>query len=389
MVFRMEALSEGALPIKRLTRILAGLAVVVMASNGFCWTAFAMPDVSATCACVVERQSGCLIAGINEHQRASMASTTKIMTALLLCESVDLDSTATVTEPMTQVEGSSMGLMPGDTVHYRDLLYGMMLASGNDAATATAILLAGSLPAFAKRMNARAAQIGMKDTHFVTPSGLDHEEHYSTAYDMAILAVEALKNEKFAKAVSCQSACLEYGNPPYRRTLKNHNRLLSLCSICDGVKTGFTKKSGRCLVSSAWDGEAGVVVVTLRDPNDWDDHQKLIQYGLSCLETRALPLPTLPDVTVLCGKGRLSVTVDPVSAALPADQFDKIVADVELGNTAFAPVQAGEPLGRVVYRLNGAVIAEAPIVASSAADADKRIQKTPYKAWIRAILGSK
>ena len=381
-------LEEGFI-IKRWVSFLLGLALMAVVIMNSAPVSVALPDISAACACVVERRSGCLIAGVNEHQRASMASTTKIMTALILCESVDLDSTAVISKEMAQVEGSSMGLLPGDTVHYRDLLYGMMLASGNDAATATAILLAGSVPAFAKRMNARAAEIGMKNTNFVTPSGLDDDEHYSTAYDMALLAVEALKNPEFAKVVSSKTATLEYGNPPYRRTLSNHNRLLSLCSICDGVKTGFTKKSGRCLVSSAWENDAGVVVVTLRDPNDWDDHQKLIEYGLSQLETRILSQPALPDVRILGGCGDLSLSSERVTVSLPTDKFANITAEIELGKTVFAPVEQGESVGRILYRLDGGVIAESAIVAVSSVDSDRSVTKARYRDWIRVLIGSK
>ena len=155
-----------------------------------------------------------------------MASTTKIMTALILAEQPDLSKTVKVTKQMVTVEGSSMGLLEGDAVSYRDLLYGMLLASGNDAANTTAYVIGGSIKGFAKIMNQKAAELGLKNTSFVTPSGLDDENHYTTAYDLALLASAALKNKVFREACSSKIATLYYGNPPYRRTLTNHNKLL-------------------------------------------------------------------------------------------------------------------------------------------------------------------
>ena len=283
-----------------------------------------------------------------------------------------------------------MGLQPGDTVHYRDLLYGMLLASGNDAANATACLIDGSLAAFADRMNRRAAEIGMKDTHFVTPSGLDDDEHYSTAYDMALLACTALKNEAFAAAAASQSAVLEYGNPPYRRTLTNHNKLLSALSVCDGVKTGFTKKSGRCLVSSAQDGDAGVVVVTLNAPNDWEDHKALIAFGLSQLESREVPPPDLAPVDVLCGtKDRVCVTAPTVSLSLLPEELAQIETKIELGPAFFAPVSEGDVVGRITYSLNGAVLAETDVVAAESVAADDTIHHRTVWDWLRILLSAK
>ena len=206
---------------------------------------------SAKAAVLINGDTGEIIYSYNENEKLPMASTTKIMTALILCETADLSEEITVTADMLKVEGSSMGLLAGDRVTYHDLLYGMMLASGNDAANVTAISIAGSVEKFAKMMNRRAEELGLKNTHFVTPSGLDADGHYTTAYDLALLAAFALKNEDFAKAASSKSAVLNYGNPPYRRTLTNHNKLLSSFEGAVGVKTGFTKKSGRCLVSAA------------------------------------------------------------------------------------------------------------------------------------------
>ena len=259
--------------------VLVFIAVLCFAASGM--TANAAVDVSAKSAVVLDSASYAVLFEKNAYEKLPMASTTKIMTGLILAEEPNLDREITVTKEMVTVEGSSMGLMPGDTVSLYALLCGLMLASGNDAANTIAITLCGSTDKFAEVMNSKARQIGMENTNFVTPSGLDDENHYSTAYDMALLAAEALKNPIFAEVVSSKSKTVSYGNPPYLRTIKNHNKMLSLYDGAVGVKTGFTKKSGRCLVSAAAGAGSTVIAVTLNDPDDWNDHQKMLDYGIS------------------------------------------------------------------------------------------------------------
>ena len=200
--------------------------------------------VGAKAAVVMEAQTGTLLFAQEAHKKMPMASTTKIMTALLTLEQEGLDETFTVDPVAIQVEGSSMGLQEGDAVTLRALAGGMLTASGNDAAGAAAVRIDGSKEAFVQRMNRRAQELGMLETHFVTPSGLDAEEHYSTAYDMALLGRAALQNPVFAEMAGQKRLALTYGNPPYRRSLLNHNRLLSLYPDAIGIKTGFTKKGG-------------------------------------------------------------------------------------------------------------------------------------------------
>lgn len=228
------------------------------------------PDISASAAAVVELSTGKLLYGKNEEASMTMASTTKILTALLTLEYGDLDTEFTVDSNAIMVEGSSMGLQKGDRVTLRTLACGMLLSSGNDAANAAAVRIAGSLPEFAALMNQRAAQLGMTGSSFVTPSGLDAEGHFSTALDMAKLACAALRNEDFRAICSQTSMKVQFGSPPADRWLKNHNKLLTTYEGCIGVKTGFTKLSGRCLVSAAERDGVTLVCVTLKAPNDWD-----------------------------------------------------------------------------------------------------------------------
>lgn len=263
-------------------------------------------STSAKAAIVICGNTGQVVFEQNADVRLAMASTTKIMTALLLCEAGKPDTVVHVTKEMVTVEGTSMGLMPGDIVTYRGLLYGLLLCSGNDAANTTAIALAGSVEKFVQMMNLKAVSLGLDDTHFDTPSGLDGEGHYTTAHDLANLTRFALQNKQFAAAASTVSETVYFGNPPQRRTLKNHNRLLREYDGAIGVKTGFTKKAGRCLVSAAKRNDRFVICVTLCDPNDWQDHKNLLDYGISQLPAYIPPkesaVPKNPVKPSVAGK---------------------------------------------------------------------------------------
>lgn len=350
-----------------------------------------MPSVSAKYAAVVEMNTGELICEKNGSEKTSMASTTKIMTALLLCEMCDLDEEIVATKEMVAVEGSSMGLQEGDRVHYRDLLYGLLLASGNDAANTTAISIAGSIENFADLMNKKAAEIGMTHTNFVTPSGLDNDEHYSTAIDMAKLAVYAMKNEQFATACASKTMTLEYGNPPYRRTLKNHNKLLWYYDGAIGIKTGFTKKSGRCLVSCAQKDGMGVIAVTLNAPSDWSDHATLLDYGFSQLKVDTLYTPDdIENIVVANSEGKVAVNFTPPTVTLLPEQFDKVTFKPTLDRFIFAPVKKGQKLGKVEYFIGDKKIAEAEICAAYEIKSGKyTVINKDYKYWLKALFGAK
>lgn len=230
-------------------------------------------DISASSAIVMDFQTHTILYEKNAYENRSMASTTKIMTALLAIESNRLDDVVKVNAEMLDTEGSSIGLKADDTITLYDLVVGMLLASGNDSANCVAFYLSGSIEEFAKLMNERAKQIGMENTVFVTPSGLDEGEHHSTAYDMALLACEAIKNETFNNITSMKSAEITIsGN---KQTIYNHNKLLSMDENIFGVKTGYTTKAGRCLVSAKNYNGNKIICVTLNAPNDWQDHINL------------------------------------------------------------------------------------------------------------------
>ena len=331
------------------------------------------PEVSAKAAVLMDAQTGQIVWGLNENEKRPIASTTKIMTTLLTLESGDLDTPFTVDAEAIRVEGSSMGLQEGDTVTKRALCIGMLLPSGNDAANAAAVAVAGSIPAFLDRMNARAKEIGMTRSFFASPSGLDAEGHGASAADMALLAREALKNDEFAAICSQPEMTLEFGNPPYRRTLTNTNKLLTMDSSIIGVKTGFTDAAGRTLVSAAERSGRRLICVTLFDRNDWQDHLALYDYGFSLAEAMRLPIPE--DIAVPVegsAMQKLAVyTPEPLTVTAWRGIPPEVTCTVLLPPFLTAPVARGEQVGELVCTAGYAEIARLPLLASQDAAASE------------------
>lgn len=353
---------------------------------GICFSCFMIRSravfVSARGAVMMCVETGEVLFSENPDKRLSMASTTKIMTSLLALEAAKPQLEIEVTSEMAEVEGTSMGLRAGDSVSLLEIVYGMLIQSGNDAANTAAIVLAGSVEDFSVMMNKRAEEIGMKNTNFVTPSGLDDEEHYSTAYDMALLACECIKNPEFRKICSQKSARLSYGNPPYDRTLTNHNRLLWSMEDCIGIKTGFTQKSGRCLVSAAQRDGVTLVVVTLNDPDDWNDHISLFDYGFSVCSSDVLS-PACRRLNV-CGSDKDSVPVVPAYEPL-FPKAENVKCEVYLRRFEYAPVLKGETVGKAVYRSGGKIVYELPLIAGETAGIAVHIAEEKQSASDRII----
>lgn len=245
-------------------------------------------DTSAECACVILADTGEIIYEKNAQQTHQIASTTKIMTGLLAIESEKLTETVTVSANAASAEGSSIYIEQGDELTLEELVFGMLLNSGNDAACAVAEHLGGSVEDFARDMTDRARELGAVNTSFKNPSGLDADGHYSTAYDMAVLTSYALQNEKFREIVSTKNAQIDVGGAVCY--LKNHNKLLWSYEGCIGVKTGYTKSTGRCLVSAAERDGVTLVAVTLGAPDDWNDHKKMLDFGFSNTENKTVVL---------------------------------------------------------------------------------------------------
>ena len=295
-----------------------------------------------------------------------MASTTKIMTALLAVESGQLDKTFTIDKADIIIEGSSMGLVAGEKLTLRELVYGLMMRSGNDAANVIATIVGGNKAAFVVKMNEKAQSLGLVNTSFANPCGLDDPSHFTTAYELAKLTCFAMKNPVFAEIVGTKTKKITYNNSGYR-VMSNSNKLLRVYDGAMGVKTGFTKKSGRCLVSCAERNNVGLVVVTLSDPNDWDDHKRLLDYGFSKLESKPMESKTYDYTLPVVGGVTDTIKVQSegeLSIALSGDEVSKIQIHEELPRFIYAPVSQGQVVGRIVYTLDNIDVGAKPIKAT-------------------------
>lgn len=313
-------------------------------------TAAAVPPVSAVSAILVDADSGRVLFQSNPNEQRLIASITKLMTALVAVEATDdLQQAVKVKAEWTQAEGSSLYLRPGETIKMETLLYGLLLQSGNDAALAIAGHCAGDVETFVDWMNQRAADLGMKNTHFANPNGLNDDNHYSTAADMAKVARACLANPHVAEMVSTRSITLE------GRTFVNHNKLLWQYKDCVGMKTGYTQMAGRTLVTAARREGQTLVVVTLSDPNDWEDHKNLFEYGFHTYLRQILcqegeRLGRLPVEGSLV---RSVVVEAQEELAYPLGEGETVEVQINLPESVPAPVEQGEIAGEVVYTLDG------------------------------------
>lgn len=349
-------------------KIFAVITIIMLTSVSV--SAVSMPNVSAKSAIVINGKTGEIVMEKNAEQKRSMASTTKIMTAVLAAESGRMNDVVNVTAEMTGAEGTSIGLKAGYKITLCSLVYGLMLESGNDAANTIAIFLAGSKQNFANLMNSKAKQIGMTNTNFVTPSGLDDENHYTTARDMAILGAYAIKNPLFKQICSTKSQRVDFIEPDICVTFSNHNRLLRAYDGAIGIKTGFTKKSGRCLVSAAERNGISFVAVTLSAGDDWNDHRKMLDEAFSSANIDDI-YPRIQQTVKLFGSSKASVSVK--AANYPYRYYSngqkrRITQKVYLPKFVYAPISAGDKLGFINYYCDGKLIATDSIIADESAE---------------------
>ena len=331
--------------------------------------------ISARSAVVMEPISGRLLYDQNGSKQSLIASTTKIMTALIVCERCNVLDQMLIPKEAVGIEGSSMYLKEGEKLSIQELLYGLMLSSGNDAAVALALYCCGSIQEFAAQMNDKARSLGMTQTHFENPNGLDAKNHYSTAKDLAILASYAMENPVFRQTVSTKT--ITVGN----RCLRNHNKLLWLYPGADGVKTGYTRAAGRILVSSAVKNRRRLVAVTIHDPDDWRDHSALLEDGFSkyalerivtvgdCVGYREIAGGTASKVAVLAAENfNYSVSKDEhPQLLLPGSGF------------VFAPVAEGADAGFVYVLLSGKAVGKVPVVYGETSEIIQPEQKKPSR----------
>lgn len=323
--------------------------------------------LSAKSSILIDAHTGRVLMSQNSLQRLGMASTTKIMTALVAIETGRLDDIVAVSPKAAGMEGSSMYLKSGEKIRLHDLIYGLMLNSGNDAGAAIAEFIGGDVKGFADIMNQKAKNLGLKDTSFSNPHGLDDENHYTTAYDLAQITRHALEISAFAEIVSTKVKTIytETDEGSYTRTLVNHNKMLSLYKGADGVKTGFTKKCGRCLVSSATKDGLKLIAVTLNAPDDWNDHSKMLDFGFSNYKWRCPVktddyMRTVPLIGAESDKVTLYAQSD-VQLAMRSNDIVRIVYDVP--NFLEAPIYEGQCLGRADVYLGSEKIKTIELIA--------------------------
>ena len=319
------------------------------------------PDLSASGAVIINAATKEIIFGINEKKSLPMASTTKIMTALLTLEAGNLYEEFTVDKEAIKIEGTSMGLREGDKATLYSLCVGMLLSSGNDAASAAAVRISGTEEKFVSLMNQRAKEMGLDNTRFENPTGLHSENHYSTAYDMALLGAAALENELLRENCSEKSIQVSFGEPAYSRTLYNHNKLLTYSEEYLGIKTGFTKKAGRCLVSAREREGVLLVAVTLNDKDDWADHEELYDYAFSRLQKTEFSGGEVSFPAVSGEKGKIMGAYEGGEVYYIGNEPTmKVIAEKFL----YAPIKKGEEIGRVEFYQDGKIIKSFPVLAS-------------------------
>ncbi len=309
------------------------------------------PSLSAKAALLMEAESGEILLEKNAHLPMGMASTTKIMTALVALERESPDRIISIPKEAVGIEGSSVYLIEGEELTLRELLYALLLSSANDAATAIAIAIGGSEEGFSALMNQRAKELGLQSTRFENPHGLYHEEHYTTAYELALITAQALSIPLFREIVSTYQKKIPHDGIPDVRLLCNHNKLLRTYEGAIGVKTGYTKKTGRTLVSAAERDGMTLIAVTLDAPDDWRDHTAMLDYGFASYErlTVAEAGEFTVDFPVVGGKGETVplTNKEPLSLLLPKEHDTPSTRIEAVGRFLYAPVSAGESVCRV------------------------------------------
>lgn len=329
--------------------------------------------ISARAATLYEPETGRFLYEKNKDLPLPMASTTKIMTALVTLENSSLYDVVKIDGSAVGVEGSSAYLRQGDERTVEELLYALLLQSANDAAVAIACHVGGSVGGFADMMNAKAEELGLRSTHFTNPHGLDDEEHYTTAGELAVITSHALKNGIFKEIVSTYKKSFSDGMSS--RIYVNHNKLLNRYDGCIGVKTGFTKKSGRCLVGASEKDGLTFITVTLDAPDDWNDHRTLFDIGHDTLEKLSFAKKEQFVYTIPVING----TKDTVKIS-NGNALEKIVDKgeyevkeyVKLAKFATAPIKQGDVFGEVIFTLDGEYIGSVKLTADATVDVPKK-----------------
>lgn len=353
-----------------------------------------LPKTNSRRYIVYDRISKSMIIGKNEDIKSAMASTTKIMTTIVILEKADLNETVTVSAKAGGTGGSRLGLKRGDKASVRDLLYGLMLRSGNDAAVALAEHVGGSVKGFAELMNEKAIELGLTNTHFVTPHGLDDANHYTTALELAKLTDYAMDNETFAKIVGTKSTTIYINNQS--RQINNTNELLGVLNGVVGVKTGFTNNAGRCLVTETKRNNMDIITIVLGADTKKDrtkDSVNLIEYTFSKYKMYNLEEQIIEEFNkwkninekrILIIKGKQSnpkLALGAIEKAIiPICDNDKIEYSINALTEAKAPVEQWNVMGTLTVKLNGKILENIDIVNVN------EVQKRDWKDYFKIVL---
>jgi serine-type D-Ala-D-Ala carboxypeptidase (penicillin-binding protein 5/6) len=366
------------------------LSLIFSSLNG---TAEAAPSVSAQRAIVIDQDTGRVLYEKDAHTQSRIASITKIMTAILAIESGKMDETVEVSNNAVRAEGSSIYLKPGEKIKLKDLVFGLMLRSGNDSAVAIAEHVGGSLDGFVYLMNKKAEEIGMTNSHFENPHGLDdHENHYSTAYDMAILTRYAMQNEKYKEIAGTKVYTSPDPEHDWDRKWKNKNRLLTeLYKYCTGGKTGYTKRAKRTLVTTATKGEQNLIAVTLNGPDDWNDHIQMFEFGFDNFDTViALSEGKIKKIKDDFYKGKVYIKRD-VLLAIKKEEEDSVRVEYKLLRPKESWKEGRPPdvVGKAVVFLNEEEIDTVPLFFSQEEVKEEKSWWMFWKHSFISILGVK
>ena len=353
----------------RKPRFVSCALVVVLAFGAIFPVKAAAVNTSATAAVLMDADSGRVLYAQNEDARMLIASTTKILTALVAIEYGRLSDVITVSKEAALTEGSAMYLKEGEQLTLETLLYGVLLASGNDAAVAVAEGVAGSVESFVAMMNEKASELGMENSSFANPNGLDAEGHYSTAMDMARLACAAMDDPVLMRIASTTSVSVG------GRKIENHNRLLSTVEGCIGLKTGYTRAAGRTLVSCAERNGQRLVAVTLQDGNDWADHESLFDYGFSMFhkDTVLVRGETATLLPVIDGEASTVGVAVTESLSWPVQDGENLEVHLEMPIVLAAPFQRGAVIGHAILLLNGTEVDRTELVTTASVNALPRL----------------
>lgn len=337
-------------------KIIAFIAVLLILGESSASCEEAGENISAQAAVVM--WNGEIIYEKQPELKLPMASTTKLMTALIAAERCTMDEEITVEEEDCRVEGSTMYLRAGEKVTVKNLFDGLILESGNDAALALARFIAGDVDSFVRMMNLKAAELSMNSTHFANPHGLPDKEHYSTAKDMALLMQACLDNATVRAAMAMKSSSVN------GRTLINHNKLLYRCKGCTGGKTGYTEAAGRCLVSSCKRNGAELICVTLNAPDDWNDHMTLYNKAFAEYSLRSVTDGMHFSIPVVGGMSRWAYLVPAEDREVFVNNEAQVAVTAKLPWFAFAPMEKGETAGKAIITVDGKCVGEYPLICS-------------------------